>query len=244
MNIRQLSGIPQMKTWICGVVVILSSTVVETLPASDWMESFDQFQENSAASLPAPWEANAGLALKRNVGFAGSSALQSPGQGWSWGHASRSTGGAPQVGDSLVAKIFLPSGESYRQVRLGWSTGKDPEKSEARAEIHITNSTAHDTEGSLSYWSLSTTDSAGKVVATAQGLAPSNAWYDIRMTWGENGMILADFKHVEMNYWVPLGRLPATDGFRPKFVFVSSSRGGILDDVGLRRQVHSAAQEN
>lgn len=205
-----------------------------------WVEGFDQFEEYPVSPLPAPWESDGAIGAYSGIGYEDTAGLRGPGSGWTWGHASRPVGVAPAVGDVLVARVFLPAGMGYRQVRLGLTEGKTPSESGgfadgARAVIHLTSGSRDDPEGRFSYWSFHTHDSEGAALGSATNGAPVDAWYDVRITLHADHTVLAEFKHVEMDYWVPLGWLPVPEGFVPQHVSVASSRGGVVDDIGYMR---------
>ena len=220
-------------------VACLAATAAAADPTG-WLDDFDGFGDAYSYGsdvLPAPWEGAVSMAAHSGIGYKDTAGTRRPGGGWSWGHSCRPIAGTPRVGDAVVARIRLPAGLGWRQVRLALTAEKNPNESGgfadgAKADLYITNSTRTDPEGTFSYWSFSVSDSAGKSLGSARNGGPVDVWYDVRFTLAENHRIIAEFKRVEMNYWVPIGVLTAAEDFLPKYVAISSSRGGLLDDVG------------
>ncbi len=226
---------------IAGLVLaILLCTGNPASAESSWLETFDKFDKYPASPLPAPWEGNANATAYSSIGYGGTAAFQWPTQGWDWGYACRPIVEPPRVGDSMVARVYFPKELGWRQVRFGLTMGKNPSESGgfadgAKADIYITTTTRIDPDGNFSYWSFTTTDSAGKSLGAADNGAPIEAWYDVRLTLAENHKVIAQFKNVKMNNWVPIGVLRTAEDFQPRYVSISSSRGGTMDDVGYVR---------
>lgn len=218
-------------------VVLLA--VMASARSPGWREDFDGFKEEYAYEsqvLPAPWKNAVSMVAHKGIGYEGTAGVHAPGRGWGYGHACRPIPDTPRVGDTLVTRVHLPAGLSWRQVKLALTTEESPNESGdlpkgPKAELYVTNSTRDDQEGTFSYWTFSVSDSAGKSLGRIGSGGPIGVWYDVRFTLAENRSIIAEFKRVEMSYWVPIGVLTAAEDFHPRYVAISSSRGGVLDDV-------------
>ena len=209
---------------------------------SGWIETFDRFGGGYAYDsdlLPAPWEGAVSTVARAELGYRNSAGAQGPGGGWSWGHAFRPTVETPRVADAMVAKVFLPAGMNYQSVMLALTTDKTPGPSGqfaggAKAVLHIAGS-ADERFANVSFRMTDPSDKTlGSVSAAPHPFLPTDAWYDLRLTLGENRTVTAEYKHVDMSYWVPIGTLTAHDDFQPNYVAISAMRQGTLDDVGYR----------
>jgi len=236
-----------MKQIIPLVVVAVLLAMGASPQRSGWMESFDTFKDypykswpsDGTKTLPAPWEGSVSMYAHADIGHGATAGASGPGGGWSWGHAFRPTIDTPHVGDALVAKVFLPEHINYQGVILGFTTEKSPGASGhfaggARAAIHISGSI----DKGFARLALRTTDPSnkdmGSVYAAPHPFLPSGAWYDVRLTLGEDRTVTLEYKHVKMSYWVPVGTLTVHEDFRPNYVAISTNRGGRVDDIGYR----------
>lgn len=151
---RILTGVLLCVLLAAGAVAVLACGGGAGAESLGWMESFDQFGKYPAASLPSPWEGDAGMGAYSGIGFGATAAVQGQGRGWGWGHACRPIGDDFRGGDTVVARVFLPAGLDYRQVRFGLTTGKSPSEKGgfsdgARAEIYMQNSSTDNPEATF-----------------------------------------------------------------------------------------------
>lgn len=236
-----------MKIMIPLVVVAVLLAAGASPQRSGWMESFDTFKDypynswpsDGTKTLPAPWEGAVSMYAQADIGRDDTAGAGGPGGGWSWGHAFRSTTDTPRVGDSLVARIFLPGGINYESVMLAFATDKTPGASgqfggAAKAVLHVGGSA----DKGFARVSLRTTDPSdkqvGAVSAAPHPFLPSGAWYDVRVILGKDRTVILEYKHMKMSTWIGVGALSVHDDFRPDYVAISTSRGGRMDDVGYR----------
>lgn len=229
-----------MKPIVLLATVIALAAMGAAAAAAGWMEDFDGFGEGYAYgtdALPAPWEGAVNMVARADLGHENSAGAQGPGGGWTWGHAFRPTVAAPRVGDALVARIFLPSSISYQSVMLALTTEKTPGSSGnfgggARAVIHIAGSV----DSGYAGMTFRTTDPADgeldSVSAAPHPFLPADGWYDLRLILREDRTVTAEYKHIEMSYWVPIGALSVHADFEPRYVAVSALRRGVMDEVG------------
>ncbi|MFV1969226.1 MAG: hypothetical protein ACC628_27715 [Pirellulaceae bacterium] len=236
-----------MKRMIPLVVVVVFFAMGAAPQTSGWLESFDKFEDypysswpsDGTKTLPAPWEDTASMYAHAGTGHGDNAAASGPSHGWSWGHAFRPTIDTPHVGDGLLARVFLPASINYESVMLALTTEKSTGPSGqfaggAKAVVHIRSSVDKD----FAAVSFRTTDSSehslGSISAAPHPFLPTGAWYDVRLTLGNDRTVTLEYKHVEMSYWIPVGTLAVHDDFRPNYVAISTMRGARLDDVGYR----------
>jgi hypothetical protein len=229
-----------MKTITLFTAAVVLGAMGASTAADGWIEGFDAFGEGYAYDkdvLPAPWEGALSMVARANLGRESTAGAQGPGGGWSWGHAFRPTVEVPRVGDAMVARVFLPSSIDYQSVMLALTTEKTPGSSGqfaggAKIVIYIGGSA----DSRFAQVSVRVSDPSDNTLASISAaphpFLPADAWYDVRLILREGRKVTAQYKRVEMSYWVPIGTLTVPSDFQPKYVAISAMRRGILDDVG------------
>ena len=229
-----------MKRHLTLLVAIVAICAGASPNKSGWIESFDKFKNypyDGTKTLPAPWEGAVGIYAHTGIGHDGSAAIQRPRNDWNWGHAYRRSVEDPRIGDTLVARIFRPTNIHYQSVFIGLTTDTTPGSSGqfaggAKVAVHITGSA----DKRFAAVSFRVTDADDRTYmstsAAAHPFLPADQWYDFRLTLAEGRTVIAEYKHVDMSYWVPLDTLKVPDDFQPNYVAISATRQAIIDDVG------------
>ena len=228
-----------MRSLFVSVILLAVLSTTALAQPKGWKEDFDSFGAGYAKGkdpLPAPWEGAVSMTARDGLGVDGSAAAQGPTGRWNWGHAFRPLDGTPKVGDALVAKVFFPSTISHQGIMVAFTTDKSAGSSghfdgKAKAVLHIGGGT----DPGFANITFRTADAPGKngrsVSPSAHPFMPADAWYEIRLTLGEDRAVLAEYRHVDMGWWVPIGKLEVFDDFNPKYVAIAAGRQGIIDDV-------------
>gem|GEM_PF-6168093 len=227
-----------MKTLAAIAVFLVATAFVQGQPAG-WLEDFDSLREEYARGtdpLPAPWQGVVSMTARDKLGVAGTAAVQGPTGGWTWGHAFRPLGGTPKVGDALVAKVFFPATINWQGIMVGLTTDNSAGASgqfdgKAKAVLHVGGSP----DSGFANITFRTSDAQDKnrhsVAPAAHPFLPADAWYEVRLTLGEDHTVRAEYRQVAMNWWIPIGKLDVFDGFDPRYTAIAANRQGIIDDI-------------
>ena len=126
---------------------------------------------------------------------------------------------------------------NWEKVRLALVTEKSADDSGrllggATAMVRIGGSPNKDV-ALVEFWvSGSSKNQENEVKVAPQPFLPSGQWYEVRLTLREQRQVTAEYKHVEMSYWMPIGTLNLHSDFQPNYVAISTCRCARIDDVG------------
>ena len=234
-----------MKKVILLIIVTMFLAMGTSAQRFEWMDNFDVFKNypynswpsDGTKTLPAPWEDTINMYAHAGIGHNATAGVSGPVRGWSWGHVFRPLDNTARVEDAMVARIFLPARTNYEGVMLALTTDKTPGASGqfaggAGAVIHIASG-KDKALANISFWCADPSGKRqGSIKAAPHSFLPTGEWYDLRLILGMDRTVALEYRHVMMSYWIPVGILSVHENFRPNYIAISATRGGIIDDVG------------